>query len=279
MIARLLIAMVLVAVILSGCAVTDVGDNLRVALLNHDDPKLVQAAAPAYMLLQDSLILSDPDDEQWLCGGARLYSMYAALFCADAQRARRLSSRAFAYGRRALCAADSAACGLSTDGNTLFRQRLQKLDDGDLDALYAFTVSWLVWAQNHSDDMTALAAVPKLTAALQRITELDESYDHGHAWMYLGILHSLRPPSLGGRPDEARRCFERALTVGSNSDLSVPVAYARYYARLVYNRELHDRLLHQVLAADPHANGLTLTNVLAQRQAAMLLSESDDYFP
>jgi hypothetical protein len=46
----------------------------------------------------------------------------------------------------------------------------------------------------------------------------------------------------------------------------------------MYERELHDRLLHEVLEADPEVPGSTLLNVLAQRQARMLLETADDYF-
>ena len=46
----------------------------------------------------------------------------------------------------------------------------------------------------------------------------------------------------------------------------------------MFDRELHDRLLKEVLAADPHVPGMTLSNVLAQREAAELLASSHDYF-
>ena len=39
-----------------------------------------------------------------------------------------------------------------------------------------------------------------------------------------------------------------------------------------------DRLLQEVLAADPRAPGLTLGNTLAQEQARQLLDGADDYF-
>ena len=47
---------------------------------------------------------------------------------------------------------------------------------------------------------------------------------------------------------------------------------------LLYDRELHDRLLGEVLSADPYVDGLTLGNVLAKEQAAQMLAEADDYF-
>lgn len=54
--------------------------------------------------------------------------------------------------------------------------------------------------------------------------------------------------------------------------------YARYYARTLYDRELHDQLLTKVLAADPVAPKLTLMNTLAQRDARELLDSADDHF-
>jgi hypothetical protein len=54
--------------------------------------------------------------------------------------------------------------------------------------------------------------------------------------------------------------------------------YARYFARLLFEQELHDRLLREVIAADPRSPGRTLINVLAQQQAQELLRTSADYF-
>ena len=54
--------------------------------------------------------------------------------------------------------------------------------------------------------------------------------------------------------------------------------FASRYARLVYDKKLYERLLHEVLDADPSVPGLTLSNVIAQRQARRLLAKSDVYF-
>ena len=54
--------------------------------------------------------------------------------------------------------------------------------------------------------------------------------------------------------------------------------YARRYARMVFDQQLHDRLLMEVLEAPVSAPGLTLFNVLAQREAAELLKSSEEYF-
>ena len=56
------------------------------------------------------------------------------------------------------------------------------------------------------------------------------------------------------------------------------VFYARHYARMMFDRKLHDRLLKEVIASDPKFPGYTLTNMLAQKQAAELLESADEFF-
>jgi hypothetical protein len=58
----------------------------------------------------------------------------------------------------------------------------------------------------------------------------------------------------------------------------VRVFYAQFYARLVFDQQLHDRLLNEVLAADPVVPQLTLINMLAKRKAKALLESGKDYF-
>jgi hypothetical protein len=47
---------------------------------------------------------------------------------------------------------------------------------------------------------------------------------------------------------------------------------------LLFEQELHDKLLKEALAASPQYEGLTPINRLAQRQAQQLLDQSADYF-
>lgn len=96
--------------------------------------------------------------------------------------------------------------------------------------------------------------------------------------MYLGIMLTLRPPSLGGKPEEARIHFEKAIAMSGGKDLSAKVEFAKGYAKLLYERELHDQLVDEVLEASPYADQLTLMNVLAQEEALTLRAAADEYF-
>ena len=92
------------------------------------------------------------------------------------------------------------------------------------------------------------------------------------------MLNSLRPEAIGGRPEAGREAFERAIAISSGRNLYAKTLYAEYYARLMFDQALHDRLLDEVIAADPKAPGLTLTNTLAQDRARKLLESGKDYF-
>jgi hypothetical protein len=46
----------------------------------------------------------------------------------------------------------------------------------------------------------------------------------------------------------------------------------------MFDRELHNRLLNEVLLAEPVVEGMTLTNLIAQERAKDLLASSKDYF-
>ena len=56
------------------------------------------------------------------------------------------------------------------------------------------------------------------------------------------------------------------------------VIYAEKYARLMFNQELHDQLLNDVLKTEPRSKGFTLMNMLAHEQAKELLVSGKEYF-
>lgn len=280
---RLLVAAIVVAS-LSGCSSivsnisSGMADNLSGAILNQDDPELVREALPSYLLMLDSFIQSDPESVPTLAAAAQLYSAYASALIDDPARARILTNRARDYGSRALCSADEDACGLDRLDYDAYIAVIQSIDEDDVFALYSYSVSSLAWIRAHSDEFGALAQLPKIEAALQQVMKLEPGEYAASTCMYLGILNTLLPEALGGNPETGRRWFEQGIELSQGKDLSIKVEYARGYARLTYNRELHDALLQEVLAAQVQQPNLTLFNTLAREQAEALLASADDYF-
>ena len=213
-----------------------------------------------------------------LLAGSKLYGSYAAAFVKEPERAKLLARKARDYSDRALCAHNTRLCNLLDRPYDAFNATISSLKADDVPVLYASGSAWAGWIQANSSDWNAIANLAKVKAMMARIVELDETYDHGEAHLYLGVIATLLPPTLGGKPEEGRVHFERAIELSAGHDLMAKVEYARRYARITYDRALHDRLLREVLDADTTAPGMTLSNTLAQRQARDLLASADSYF-
>ena len=159
-----------------------------------------------------------------------------------------------------------------------FTKIVDQFSKEQIDLLYTLGSSWAGWIQNRSGDWNAAADLARVTYIMQRVLKLDETYQHGQVHLYLGILNTLLPPALGGKPEIGKQHFEKAIALSGGKNLIAKVIYAEKYARLVFDQELHDTLLHQVLKTDPYSRGFTLTNMLAQQQAKALLLSGKDYF-
>jgi hypothetical protein len=268
----------------SGCshfvssATGKMADDLSAAVLDQDDPAIVRDGAPAYLIALDGLIEGDPRSERLLLAGAQLYGAYAGAFVDDPERASRLTLRALRYAERALCERNRPLCEAASGSYDEFVGLLSETDVEEVPALYGLGSAWASWVQANASDWNAVADLPKLEALMQRIVALDGAYQDGGAHLYLGVLYTLRPASLGGKPELGRQHFERAIEISGGRNLMAKVLFASRYARLVFDRPLHDRLLGEVIETDPHARGFTLGNVLAQEEAAKLLADGDDYF-
>jgi uncharacterized protein YceK len=270
--------------LLSGCstlassASSKMAANISQAILNQDDPATVRDGAPAYLFMIDGLINGDPENEDLLLAGARLYGSYASAFISDEERAQRLAGRSLSYARRALCLQVAEVCEASTGKLDQFELSLEGTSSVDLKVMYAYAVAWAGWVQANSSDWNAIADLPKVTALFERCVVIDEHYEGGGAHLYLGVIKTLLPPALGGKPELARAHFEKARSLSSGENLMVNVLMAKHYARMVYDQQLHDQLLVEVQTAEADFPGYTLINTLAKIEADQLLAESPEFF-
>jgi hypothetical protein len=278
------VAILLIVLLGTGCTAivssttSRFADSLSVGIVNQDDPQTVADGAPAYLILVDGLIQDYPDDVPVLLAGARLYGVYGSIFVDDRKRMLHMTDKAFRYSVRALCKQKPATCGIHKLPYPEFELRLKQVGAGNIDVLYTYATSWAGWIQPRSKDWNAVADLAKVKAVINQVLALDETYDQGGAHFYLGVLDSLLPPAMGGKPETARKHFERAIELSGGKNLMVKVYFAERYARMKFDRALHDRLLNEVVNADAEAKGYTLSNTLAQQKAHKLLNTADEYF-
>ncbi|MDO8843495.1 TRAP transporter TatT component family protein [Methylicorpusculum sp.] len=273
--------LLLIIPFLIGCvssALQDASDSFASAILDQEDVAIVREGLPAYLLMTDGLIESNPNNADLLMSGAKLYAFYASSLVSDNMRSRKLTEKARSYAQRALCLKQAEQCKIDTLAYDDFKPALDNINQNATNELYTYGLTWAAWLQAHSRDWNAIADRPKIEALFERIVDLDESIDAGRVHYYLGLLRSQLSPALGGKPELAKTHFERAIELSQGKDLAVKVALARNYARMIFDRALHDNVLHEVLQADPKVSGLTLSNTMAQQEAQHLLDESSSYF-
>lgn len=268
----------------SGCATMvssvtgDLADGLSEAIVNNDDLEGVRDGAPAFLLLLDGLLVQDPDNPDLLAAAASLNGSYAGAFVVDPARQKLLAHKALELALRSACLRDRTACDARSMPYADFDAWVGELRLRDVPMAYTLASAWAGWIQANSDDWEAIAELARVQALMGRVAVLDETYENGNVRLYLGVFHTLLPPAQGGKPEAGRQEFERAIEISEGRNLMAKVMFAESYARLVFDRELHDRLLDEVVAAEPHADGLTLSNIIAQEQARALLASADDYF-
>ena len=252
--------------------------SLSTGISNSSDVEMVKAGIPSYLLMIDGMILEDPENASLYLAGVKLYGTLANFVKDDPQRSTSIVDKAFEYSKKVMCLTKEEWCALSEQTYDVCRQSIDRIDEDNVDILYLYGSSWASNIEAHKSDMNAIANLPKIKATMERVLQMNDSYDRGGAHLYLGVLESLIPPALGGKPEIAKSHFDRAIEINKGRHMMATVMYAEYYARVLYNRELHDELLNKVLSENPVEDGLTLANTVAQQRAKKLLESAEEYF-
>ena len=252
--------------------------DLSATILEFDDPETIKKGVPAYLILISSMVKGDPENPALLESAAQLYGAYASSFTDSDISKKTLTKRAFSYASHAICLRDSNFCDIKDISYFEFEKRLDAVDKVQAESLFIFVSSWAGFIEANSADWNAVAELPKVKAGIQRIIDIDETVSNGDAHLYMAVMESLLPPTLGGMPELAKKHFDRAIEISHGENLMAKVLYAQKYARLLFDRELHDNLLQQVIDADIDSQQQTLINALAKQKAAKLLLDADDYF-
>lgn len=258
-------------------------DDLAASILESNDPETIKKGVPSYLILMSSMIKGDPDNPDLLESAAQLYGAYAASFSDSHESKQALAETSFTYASHAMCLRNKNFCDVNNLSYFEYERLLMEIDKSQATHLFIFASSWAGLIESTSSDWNSVAELPKVKASIQRVLDVDETVNNGNAHLYMAVLESLLPPSLGGKPELAKQHFDRAIEISNNSNLMAKVLYAEKYARLLFDRELHDELLNEVVAAeigsgDRWPKDQTLINTLAKQKAKTLLISADDYF-
>ena len=258
-------------------------DDLNRSLMRQKDVVLAEQGTPAFLMLLDGLIEHSPEDKSLLLSGAKAYSAYTSAFVGEKnpERNKILAGKAKEYAFRAFSLNNREFSKAKDKPHPEFVALLPSLRKKDVPYLYYAATCWAAWIQANSESWDAIADLPKVESLIKRAIELDESFYFGASHTFMGVLLTIRPPSLGGRLDEARKHFERGVKLGQGKFLPAYVLYARHYAKPTYKEKLFYDLLDKALDSPvDKVSELILINTLARRQAGDLIdnARNEEYF-
>ena len=252
---------------------------LELSLQKQTDLELIKDGAPSLLLLLDGLIAEDPNNQDLLMAATKAYGAYAATLhqANEVERAITMSKKAKTYGIALL----NQLPGLKNFKDLTFEEccnALDKIRQKNVGPMFWGAYGWAVWVRYQDGSPSSMADLPIIEYIMLKVVELEDSYYYGGAHIFLGAYYSSRPPMFGGKPVESRKHFDRALEISDRKFLLTQVAYAETYARMMFDKELYQNLLNEVLNQPLEDNVMASNNKLAQVLAKKLLDATDEYF-
>jgi predicted anti-sigma-YlaC factor YlaD len=258
-----------------------------------DDPELVAAAIPFGLKLYESLLAESPKHTGLLLAAASGFTEYAYAFVdlkaeeakdesldkADAlrERALKLYQRANRYGMRGLESRYSGF-GVALDNDAV--AALKRVRKQDVALLYWTAASLGLAISNSKTNPEMIAQLPLVEMIVQRVAELDESFDNGAVPEFLITLEASRS---GVKPEEQQKAmrqhFDRAIEISHGKRAGTYVSFAENACVPAQNVTEFKAMLGKAMAIDVEADPSNrLANTLAQRRAKWLLAHVNDLF-
>jgi predicted anti-sigma-YlaC factor YlaD len=259
---------------------------------SDDDLELIRDAVPFGLKTYESLLAASPRHRGLLLAAGRGFTQYAYAFVhseadrldtTDRLRARALRVRAhklYLRGRDyALRGLDTAHPGFTARLRMDGAAALATTTPDDIAFLYWTGAAWAGALTAAKDDLQLLADLPTAAACMQRVLDLDETYDRGAAHEFFIVYEGNRPVAMGGSPARARMHYQRALALSGGLRASVHLALAEAVSVREQNLAEFQALLEAALAVDTEkVPALRLANTLAQRRAQWLKSRIPELF-
>jgi len=256
-------------------------EKMNIAVNQNPDVETVRLSMPASLIQLDGFIEVSPDNEDILLRASEAYSGYALLFVEDTdmKRAAQLNKKARDYALRVL------------RKNTNIDNAIEKSDDEYIAALNTLTKedaralcfsiqAWISWiGQSYHYDKTGTADVSKVLLMMNKLLELDDTFNYGAPHILTAVYNSAWPISAGGNPEKAKYHFEKAFEISESKFLMWHYLYAKYYAVQNQDRKLFESTLNNIISAPvdllPEKR---FVNEAVKLKAKHLLSKADILF-
>jgi predicted anti-sigma-YlaC factor YlaD len=299
--ANRLIAALCLSLLFTGCSIKRIAVNKLGNMLassgttfeSDEDPELVAAAIPFGLKLYEGLLEESPKHTGLLLAAASGFTEYAYAFidlkAEEAQeqsvdkanelreRARKMYLRAHAYGMRGL-ESKYPGFGAALDADAV--TALKRVRKTEVPLLYWTAASLGLAISSSKGNPEMIGQLPLVEMIVNRIVELDETFDSGAVPDFLITLEAARSGvKLEDQEAAMRRHFDRAIAISKGKRAGTYVSFAENADEPAQNAAEFKSMLEKALAIDVDADPATrLANVVAQRRARWLLAHQGDLF-
>ncbi len=249
------------------------------AMNQETDLQLAENAIPTNLNMLEGMIHIDPDNDSLRVYAAQAYYGLGYGFNEDnrPKRAVNFYMRGLKHGLHAL--AVNGYKNIRNGSMDELEAMLKKTDDDDVGALFWTASNWAKWIDQNRDKSASLIELPKPTALMQRVLELDDTFYYGGAHMYFGVYYGGRSPMFGGDFKKSEAHFDRAREITEDQLLVADLLQAQYLSRQKMDKEdFHNRLTKIIEAPEDLYPDLALLNQIAKRKAKLLLKEEEKWF-
>ncbi len=261
-------------------------------IVSDDDPELVWDAMPFALKTMEVMLAQDPTNTDLLLGLASAYIQYAhghlgteaqKLENADYNKSMHLWKRTHKLSLRgrdyALNALESRHPGFKKGIIENTESTLSETTIDDVPFLYWAAVGWAGAVSADKNDMDNIAELPVAGAIMNRVLELDESYNDGAAHEFLIAYEGSRPELSGAGDKKAKEHFDKAVEYTKGKKAYPYVVYAETVAVKQQNLQLFNKLINEALEVD--VDGVKrwrLSNTIAHEHALWLKDQIPELF-
>ena len=285
----------------AGCSIKKIAVNKLGNMLassgstfeSDEDPDLVAAAIPFGLKLYEGLLAESPKHTGLLLAAASGFTEYSYAFIdlkaeeakeesvdkanALQERARKMYLRAHGYAMRGL-EVKYPGFGAALDNDAV--TALKRVRKADVPLLYWTAASLGLAISSSKGSPEMIGQLPLVEMIVNRIVELDETFDSGAVPEFLITLEAARSGvKLEDMEAAMRKHFDRALEISKGKRAGTYVSFAENADEPAQNAAEFKAMLEKALAIDVDADPTTrLANVVAQRRARWLLAHQSELF-
>jgi hypothetical protein len=257
--------------------------GLTDSLYQQKDIALVEDGAPAYLLLVEGLIKSDPKNKGYLLLGIQLFISYSGAFVKDDARKKIFAEKTKEWALSLL----RTYSGFAKYEKIVDREKkdaalndfIKSLGKNDVDSIFWASNAWIMWILNNLDNTDAFLELPIVKSLIDKVYKLNDKYYYGAPHLYYGVFFGAFPKDLGGNLDKAKEEFDIALKLSGDKFLTTKLFYADFYLKPKNDKKGYEKILKEIINTDPDKYPeMRLINIVSQKQAKEMLAKIDEVF-